>query len=70
MAEVHAAYAAESEKLMADAAEKSCLAAEALLQRGERGDAMEQSKSLRHAKQSCIDEAFAQAAMKEGIKLL
>ena len=64
VAEVNAAYAAESEKLMADAAEKSRLAAEALLQRGERSDAMEQSKALLNAKQSCIDEAFAQAAEK------
>ena len=41
VAEVNAAYAAASEKLLADAAEKSRLAAEALLQRGERSDAME-----------------------------
>lgn len=61
---ISADYAAKSEKLRTEEAEKTRLSAEALLQRGERSDAMEQSKALLRAKQECIDEAFEQAAEK------
>ena len=63
-AEVSAAYAAQAEALRHAEAEKARQAAEALLERGSRGDAMDRSKAALAAKQACIDEAFALAAQK------
>lgn len=63
-AEVTAAYKAKAEELLAAEAEKSRLAAETLLERGVRGDAMDKNKAILAAKQECIDEAFELAAKK------
>lgn len=63
-AEVRASYAAQAQQLTEQEGEKTRLAADALLQRGERSDVMERSKALLSAKQGCIDEAFALAAEK------
>lgn len=63
-AEISAAYAAQAEALRAAEAEKARQAADALLERGVRSDAMDKSKAILAAKQACIDEAFALAAKK------
>lgn len=63
-AEVTAAYETKAGELLAAEVEKSRLAAETLLERGVRGDAMDRSKAILAAKQGCIDEAFELAAKK------
>ena len=63
-AEMTAGYAAQAEEVSRTEAEKTRLAAQALAERGNRADAMEQSKALLAAKQECIDEAFDLAAKK------
>ena len=63
-AEMTAGYAAQAEEASRTEAEKTRLAAQALSERGNRADAMDQSKALLAAKQECIDEAFDLAAKK------
>ena len=63
-AEMTAGYAAQAEEASRTEAEKTRLAAQALAERGNRADAMDQSKALLAAKQECIDEAFDLAAKK------
>ena len=63
-AEMTAGYAAQAETASRTEAEKTRLAAQALAERGNRADAMDQSKALLAAKQECIDEAFDLAAKK------
>ena len=62
--EMTAGYAAQAGEASRTEAEKTRLAAQALAERGNRADAMDQSKALLAAKQECIDEAFDLAAKK------
>ena len=63
-AAITADYEAKAKAITDAEAEKARQAAAALVERGVRGDAMDKSKALLSAKQTCIDEAFALAAEK------
>lgn len=63
-AEVTAGYEAKAAELLRAEEDKSRLAAEAIIERDARGDAMDKSKALLRTKQESIDEAFALAAQK------
>lgn len=63
-AEVTASYQAQAQQLISQESERTAQAVETLLQRGERGDVMEQSKALLGVKQECLDEAFRLAEQK------
>ena len=63
-AAIAADYQARAEALRKSEEEKSRQAAQALLERGERGDAMDTGMAVLAAKQAGIDEAFALAAQK------
>lgn len=63
-AQIAASYEAEAQQLLSQESERTAQAVEALVQRGERGAAMEQSKALLGVKQDCLDEAFRLAEQK------
>ncbi len=63
-AEIGASYQAQAQQLLSQESERTAQAVEALLQRGERSDAMEQNKARLGVKQECLDEAFRLAAQK------
>ena len=63
-AEIAASYQAQAQQMLSQERERTARAVESMLQRGERGDVMEQSKALLGVKQECLDEAFRLAGQK------